>query len=51
MLLLMFVLSVYQGAFIDQHFDHDLNFYATEEDTVSGKVTIQSLCFLWDFAV
>ncbi|KAJ0252904.1 Uncharacterized protein HA466_0120190 [Hirschfeldia incana] len=27
-----------KGAFIDQHFDHDLNFYATEEDTVSGKV-------------
>ncbi|CAF2090407.1 hypothetical protein HID58_023932 [Brassica napus] len=27
-----------KGAFIDQHFDHDLNFYATEEDTVSGKM-------------
>ncbi|XP_018456430.1 serine/threonine-protein kinase prp4 [Raphanus sativus] len=27
-----------KGAFIDQHFDHDLNFYATEEDTVSGKL-------------
>ncbi|KAJ4901134.1 Protein kinase superfamily protein [Raphanus sativus] len=27
-----------KGAFIDQNFDHDLNFYATEEDTVSGKM-------------
>ncbi|CAN6972250.1 unnamed protein product [Brassica rapa subsp. trilocularis] len=27
-----------KGAFIDQHFDHDLNFYATEEDNVSGKM-------------
>ncbi|CAH8383423.1 unnamed protein product [Eruca vesicaria subsp. sativa] len=27
-----------KGAFIDQHFDQDLNFYATEEDTVSGKM-------------
>ncbi|KAL0737545.1 hypothetical protein Bca4012_013755 [Brassica carinata] len=27
-----------KGAFIDQHFDYDLNFYATEEDTVSGKM-------------
>ncbi|KAF2550262.1 hypothetical protein F2Q68_00036277 [Brassica cretica] len=27
-----------KGAFIDQHFDHDLNFYAAEEDTVSGKM-------------
>ncbi|EOA23468.1 hypothetical protein CARUB_v10016659mg [Capsella rubella] len=27
-----------KGAFIDQHFDQDLNFYATEEDTVSGKL-------------
>ena len=45
------MLSVQQGAFIDQHFDHDLNFYATEEDNVSGKVKNQSLCFLWHFAV
>lgn len=43
MLVLMLVLLVKQGAFIDQHFDQDLNFYATEEDTVSGKVTSQSL--------
>lgn len=49
--MLVLMLSVQQGAFIDQHFDHDLNFYTTEEDTVSGKVTIQSLCFLWDSAV
>nr|VDD38458.1 unnamed protein product [Brassica oleracea] len=27
-----------KGAFINQHFDHDLNFYTTEEDTVSGKM-------------
>ncbi|CAN0870611.1 Serine/threonine-protein kinase PRP4 homolog [Linum grandiflorum] len=27
-----------KGAFVDQHFDHDLNFYATEQDTVSDKV-------------
>ncbi|CAN8266507.1 unnamed protein product [Cochlearia groenlandica] len=27
-----------KGAFIDQHFDLDLNFYSTEEDTVSGKM-------------
>ncbi|CAH8361036.1 unnamed protein product [Eruca vesicaria subsp. sativa] len=27
-----------KGAFIDQHFDQDLNFYAAEEDTVSGKM-------------
>ncbi|KAL1223917.1 Serine/threonine-protein kinase AFC3 [Cardamine amara subsp. amara] len=26
-----------KGAFIDQHFDQDLNFYATEEDSVTGK--------------
>ncbi|VVA91202.1 unnamed protein product [Arabis nemorensis] len=26
-----------KGAFIDQHFDQDLNFYATEEDSSTGK--------------
>ncbi|XP_023639194.1 serine/threonine-protein kinase prp4 isoform X2 [Capsella rubella] len=26
-----------KGAFIDQHFDQDLCFYATEEDSVTGK--------------
>ncbi|CAN8312140.1 unnamed protein product [Cochlearia groenlandica] len=26
-----------KGAFIDEHFDQDLNFYATEEDIVTGK--------------
>ncbi|KFK43597.1 hypothetical protein AALP_AA1G147000 [Arabis alpina] len=26
-----------KGAFIDQHFDQDLNFYATEEDSATGK--------------
>ena len=44
--MLVLMLSVQQGAFIDQHFDHDLNFYATEEDNVSGKVKNQSLRFL-----
>ena len=27
-----------QGAFVDQHFDNDLNFHATEEDPVTKKV-------------
>ncbi|CAN1296369.1 Serine/threonine-protein kinase PRP4 homolog, partial [Linum perenne] len=27
-----------KGAFVDQHFDHDLNFYATEQDSVSDKI-------------
>ncbi|KAF9612329.1 hypothetical protein IFM89_038932 [Coptis chinensis] len=27
-----------KGGFTDQHFDHDLNFYATEEDPVTKKV-------------
>ncbi|CAH8363619.1 unnamed protein product [Eruca vesicaria subsp. sativa] len=34
----MLVLLVQQGLFIDQHFDQDLNFYATEENTVGGKM-------------
>lgn len=29
-----------QGAFIDNHFDQDLNFIATEEDPVTKKVPI-----------
>lgn len=29
-----------QGAFIDQHYDQDLNFHATEEDPVTKKVLI-----------
>jgi len=28
-----------KGAFIDQHFDKDLCFYATEEDSVTRKTT------------
>jgi len=28
-----------QGAFIEQHFDQDLNFLATEEDPVTKKVS------------
>ncbi|CAH8385056.1 unnamed protein product [Eruca vesicaria subsp. sativa] len=32
------MLAVEQRAFIYQHLDHDLNFYATEEDTVSRKM-------------
>ncbi|KAJ6350918.1 hypothetical protein OIU78_006938 [Salix suchowensis] len=27
-----------KGAFVDQHFDNDLNFHATEEDPVSKKI-------------
>ncbi|XP_011008115.1 PREDICTED: serine/threonine-protein kinase prpf4B isoform X3 [Populus euphratica] len=27
-----------KGAFVDQHFDHDLNFHATEEDPVTKKI-------------
>lgn len=34
--LFYFILS--KGAFTDQHFDQDFNFYATEEDPVTKKV-------------
>lgn len=33
-----------KGAFTDQHFDHDLNFHATEEDPVTKK-TIKRMIF------
>lgn len=34
-----YLLSSFQGAFTEQHFDQDLNFLATEEDPVTKKVS------------
>lgn len=40
-------LFILQGAFIDQHFDQDLNFHATEEDPVTKKVLIAFQHFIY----
>ena len=34
-----------QGAFVDQHFDRDSNFHATEEDPVTKKVCCMHVPF------
>lgn len=36
--LMMRYFGFLQGAFVDQHFDQDLHFHATEEDPVTKKV-------------
>jgi hypothetical protein len=44
-----------QAAFVDHHFDQDLNFLATEEDPVTKKVSFENFdvcflgCYLFDY--